>query len=284
MLQEQNFYIGSIYNKQHNMNGYIYALIDPRDNIIKYIGQTRYSLHKRYLEHLRSSNYAETKNYNVYCWINELKNNQQLPLIKEIEKIDVFLLNEREKYWIEFYRKQLKNVTKGGDGIKYINKRSFSVQHRKNIGDSCRGNKHYNFGKPAINRKMICGYDINNDKSVKKYESVKSAGIDNNLCPSAISLCLINKRYSSGGYVWLYSNQTEEDLKMKLELCRKHPSNNMTSIRINQKDIETNKIINIFTSIKEAARSLKTSDVAIKYACCKSKTHIYKNFKWEFNK
>ena len=50
------------------------------------------------------------------------------------------------------------------------------------------------------------------------------------------------------------------------------------------KNIETNEIINTFISIREAARLLKTSDTAIKHACCKSETHIYRNFKWELNK
>ena len=263
------------------MEGYIYALIDPRDNVIKYIGQTRFSLNKRYSEHLRNSKYNATKNHNVYCWINELKKKFLLPTIKEIEMIDVELLNEREKYWVTYYNKQLKNITKGGDGITYINKRSFSEKHRKGIGDSCRGNKHYNYGKPAINRKEICAYDIENGTLIKTYPSIKSASIENKISPSAISQCLKGERYSSGGYVWLYKYQTENDLKIKLDLCKKHPSNDMTSIKVNQINIKTNEIINTFLSIRGAARSFKTSDVAIKYACNESKTHIYKNFKWE---
>ena len=70
----------------------------------------------------------------------------------------------------------------------------------------------------------------------------------------------------------------------KIKRCINNPSNKAKSISVNQRNIETNEIINTFISIREAARLLKTSDTAIKHACCKSETHIYRNFKWELNK
>ena len=263
------------------MTGYIYALIDPRDNNVKYVGQTRFSLKKRYLEHLRNSKYDTTKNHNVYCWINELNAIQLQPIISEIEIVHIELLNEREIFWINYYGYQLKNMTCGGNGIGFINKRPFSAKHRKNIGDSCRGSKHYKYGKPAINRKEICAHDIKNGVLIETYQSIKTASVKHKISASAISLCLKGERYSSGGYIWLYKHQTENDLKIKLELCKQHHSNDVASIKVSQINMATNQIINTFSSIREAARSVKSSDVAIKYACSESKTHVYKNFKWK---
>jgi hypothetical protein len=266
------------------MEGYIYALIDPRNNDIKYIGQTKFSLKKRYFEHLRNSKYNITKNYNVYCWITELKNENLLPIIKEIETVNVELLNEREKYWITYYCEQLKNMTKGGDGITYIKKRLFSKEHRKKIGDSCRGNKHYNYGKPANNIRPICSFDKTTGKLLNIYNSIKDAANDTKISYSAIGLCLSAQRNSSGEYIWLYKNEYNNNqsiLEEKIIKCINNPSNKMRSIKVNQINIETNEIINTFASIREAARSINVKDGTIKYACTRNKTHIYKNFKWE---
>ena len=133
------------------------------------MGQTKFNLNKRYKEHLRNCKYYATKNHNVYCWINELLNIKLLPIIKIVEKIDVNSLNEREKYWVLLYGDTLKNMTCGGDGIKFINKRQFSVEHRKKIGDSCRGDKHYAYGKPAHNIKPIYKFNINNGELLSEY-------------------------------------------------------------------------------------------------------------------
>lgn len=266
------------------MKGFIYLLKDPRDNKIKYIGQTRFNLNKRYNEHLRNSKYLATKNYNVYCWINDLKNNNILPIIEKIEEIDVNLLNEREKYWILYHGNELKNMTKGGDGIKYINKRPFSVEHRKKIGNSCRGDKHYAYGKPAHNIKSIYQFDIKNGQLLNEYSSIKEAFLKTKILSAGISLCLVGKRNSAGNYIWIYKKEYDDNKNIlfeKLNNCKLHLSNTMKSIKVNQINIKTNEIINTFTSIREAARSFETSDATIKYMCDKSKTHIYKNYKWE---
>lgn len=266
------------------MKGFIYSLSDPRDNEIKYIGQTRFNLNKRYNEHLRNCKYGTTKNHNVYCWINELLDIKLQPIIKIVEEIDINLLNEREKYWVLYYGDNLKNMTCGGDGIKFINKRPFSAEHRKNIGDSCRGNKHYAYGKQAHNIKSIYMFNINNGEQLNEYTSIKEAVVDTKILGAGISLCLLGKRNSAGNHIWIYKEAYDNNKNIlfeKMNNCKMHSSNTMKSIKVNQKNIETNEIINTFPSIREAARSIKTSDAAIGYVCKKSKTHIYKNFKWE---
>lgn len=269
------------------MKGFIYSLKDPRDGKIKYIGQTRFNLNKRYKEHLRNSNYQSTKNHNIYCWINELKSNDLLPIIEEIECVELSLLNEREKYWILQHNGELKNMTVGGDGIKFIEKRKFSEIHRKKIGESCRGNKHYAYGKQAHNIKPIYQFNINNGTLLGEYSSIKEASIKTKILIAGISNCLVGKRNSAGNYIWIYKEDYDKNKNIiyrKLNNIKKHLPNKMKSISINQLDVETNNIINTFISIREAARFHNTSDSTIKYVCTKSKTHIYKNFKWEIKK
>jgi len=262
------------------MKGIIYSLRDPRDSKIKYIGQTRFSINKRYKEHLRNCKYYTTKNHNVYRWINELVNLDLNPIIDIVEKIDITLLDEREKYWISYYD-DLKNMTVGGTGIKYINKREFSETHKKKIGDSCRGEKHYNYNKPASNIKPILMFSIDG-KFENEFSSIKMASNYTKILTSAISNCLTGKRNSSGEHIWMYKNKYDDKILFeKIVKCNKHPSNKNKSIKISKINVISNEVIETYESYKEAARINNTSDAALIYACNKSKTHVYRNYKWK---
>jgi hypothetical protein len=262
------------------MKGKIYSLKDPITNKIKYVGQTKFSLIKRLNEHIRNCRYEETKNQNIYLWINSLLDKNSLPIIELIEEIDIELLNNREKYWISFYGSDLKNMTKGGSGINFIKKREFTESHKKKIGDACRGEKHYNYGKNAVNRKEIIMFTIDG-QFIKHFSSIKKASIYSNISISSISNCLRGKRYSSGEYIWMYENEFNvENLIRKIKETEKHLSNKRKSIKIHKIDIKTNRIVETYDSYKEAARINKTSDNALRYACNISKSQIYNNYKW----
>ena len=256
------------------MKGFIYSLKDPRNDKIKYIGQTKFSLNKRFDEHLRNCKYGRTKNQNIYKWINSLLEINILPIIELIEEINFKLLDEREKYWISFYGDDLKNMTSGG-------KREFSESHKKKIGNACRGEKHYNYGKNAINRNEIIMFTIDG-QFIKHFSSIKNASLNTNISISSISNCLTGKRYSSGGYVWIYENDFNvENLIIKIINCEKHLSNQRKSIKIQKINIISNNVIDTYDSFKEAARMNNTSDAALRYVCNKSKTHMYNNYIWK---
>lgn len=262
------------------MKGFIYSLKDPRDDEIKYIGQTRFNINKRYNEHLRNINYESTKNHNVYRWIFDLINSNLKPIIDVIEEVDYVLLDEREKYWIRQYSITLKNMTIGGTGIKYINKRKFSEEHKKKIGDSCRGKKHYNYGKPANNIKSVLMFNLDG-KLINSYSSIKNASDDTNILIAGISNCLTGRRNSSGNRIWLYEDEYSDNVLVeKIKKCQKYPSNKTKSIKIGKFDVISEDIIETYDSYKNAARMNNTSDAALIYACNKSKSHIHKNYKW----
>ena len=70
-------------------------------NMKSYIGQTKYSLEKRFKHHIYEANYNRNHNkfmralrkYDSKCWD-----------CKILEKVsDINLLNEREVYWIAYY-------------------------------------------------------------------------------------------------------------------------------------------------------------------------------------
>ena len=80
----------------------IYILKDPRDNSIKYVGQTKCNLKGRLSSHIQD---ALNMRYNLpKCeWIIELYNLELTPLIEEIELVTNKKANEREQYWIDHY-------------------------------------------------------------------------------------------------------------------------------------------------------------------------------------
>ena len=266
------------------MTGFIYSLIDPRDNIVKYVGKTMFTLNKRFKEHLRNSTYEKIKDIPVYVWINELKSLSLTPIIKLIEEVDCIDINIKEKYWINYYNgNELKNVICGGETYGFVNKREFSAEHRKAIGDSCRGEKHYRYNKPAHNIKSLYMFDMTNGKLINEFTSIKNATIKTGISQSSISFCLINKRNSGGGYIWIYKEDYDLNkslLKNKIKNCIEKPSNSNKSIKIKQISLLDDNVIKLFSSIKEAARNLNCNDGCIAHACRKSKTNIYKGYKW----
>lgn len=93
---------------------FIYTLNNPLTNEVKYIGFTNQSLKRRLQLHLSHSNKNRTY---VQKWIKSL---ELPPLINLIEECDENIWQEREIYWIKYYREKglkLCNLTDGGEGI-----------------------------------------------------------------------------------------------------------------------------------------------------------------------
>lgn len=84
-------------------NEFIYVLIDPRDNAVRYVGKTLRPLN-RLREHISSS-----KNPYMRQWIAELRKEGLSPICKFIERTSVYW-NERERFWIAHYLSQGANL------------------------------------------------------------------------------------------------------------------------------------------------------------------------------
>ena len=99
-------------------NTFIYALIESGSDVIKYVGKSNHPK-RRVQQHICDSiNRKTPKDY----WIQSV--------LKKSKKIDFIILEEvkyehwpeREVYWIELYKEQIKNCCEGGSGgrpIKY---------------------------------------------------------------------------------------------------------------------------------------------------------------------
>jgi hypothetical protein len=86
----------------------IYALLDPRDGEIRYIGRTVKALEVRLLQHLRDKGQREKRaekrvTYRVY-WVQSLKQQGVTPIIRLIQEVPVINMDEAEDYWTEYFR------------------------------------------------------------------------------------------------------------------------------------------------------------------------------------
>jgi len=97
----------------------IYALTDPRDGVIRYIGKSVDGMN-RPLHHAKESELNHAPNTHKTRWIRQLKAiglSYAILIVEELQEAS--LLNERERWWISLARAwgcQLTNATDGGEG------------------------------------------------------------------------------------------------------------------------------------------------------------------------
>lgn len=112
----------------------IYALVDPRDKQVRYVGMTTQPLRERYGAHLRDCR-ADT--YRSH-WINALRALALKPIMVELETVPINDRADAERRWIAFYRGtgvRLVNATDGGEGTLGLKK---SLAERLAIGEASR--------------------------------------------------------------------------------------------------------------------------------------------------
>lgn len=95
---------------------YIYALVDPRDGLIRYVGKAISPLN-RFNHHLNDS---KNGTFAVHNWIRSMENEGLKPYYVILEKVKAAEWATAEQKWIEFYRSQnghkfMLNMTNGGD-------------------------------------------------------------------------------------------------------------------------------------------------------------------------
>ena len=89
----------------------VYALIDPNDNTVKYIGGST-DCEKRFLCHINIKRQAG--NQKRKDWIQFLYNNNQKPVFKILEECDPTELNLKEKFYIDQYAETILNMKNYG--------------------------------------------------------------------------------------------------------------------------------------------------------------------------
>ena len=96
----------------------IYVLIDPRDNIIKYIGKTVKSIHERYKSHIYQWKRDKGRHNKLNSWIKSLAIVGLKPIVELIDECDELNWKDYERGYIRLFKSfgaNLKNSTEGGD-------------------------------------------------------------------------------------------------------------------------------------------------------------------------
>lgn len=95
---------------------YIYILKDQENNI-RYVGKTT-NIRRRLYSHIAEAKLNKSKRY-VLNWIRQLLSNNQKPILEVIEECNENNWQEREIYWINYYKEttpNLCNLCDGGTG------------------------------------------------------------------------------------------------------------------------------------------------------------------------
>jgi hypothetical protein len=227
----------------------IYSLNDPITDEVRYIGKTVSELFKRLSSHYRD----KSKSYKTY-WIQSLKEKGLKPVIKLVEICLENNWEEREKYWISFYRQRtnLTNYLDGGQGQQKGYKHSEESKNKISIASKLNGkckffngmkfSEEINNKRACSNKKSIYQFSLNGEM-IKKWDGIIDASKTLNINKTNISSVLKGKTITAGGFRWSYNGEIESFVKNKK--WREIISIN----QINNEVIEYN-------SIKEAAESL----------------------------
>lgn len=203
---------------------YIYKITNQINGKI-YIGKTLKTIEERFKEHC--NNYKKERNEKrpLYSAMNKygIKNFD----IQEVEKCNDKNVNEREKYWIEYYGsfKNGYNATLGGDGKAYIDRELViktynEIQNQKKVAellnisvDSVHDiliqndiliKSKEDFLKD-LNRKSVAMIDKNTLEILKIFSSIKEAEVYLGISyRSHISEVCNGKRKTCQGYIWKY--------------------------------------------------------------------------------
>lgn len=101
------------------MTGFIYKIINLKNGKI-YIGKTTQSLKRRFNQHISRALSNEERLKHIYLYSAIRKYGKESFSIELIEEVKKELLNQREEWWIKFYKTTEKengyNLTGGGDG------------------------------------------------------------------------------------------------------------------------------------------------------------------------
>lgn len=213
-----------------------------------YIGQTSYPIAKRFREHINRAKYESNIVRPLYSAMRKHGvENFKIELIERVKTKK--LTNAREKYWINYYNSFLGrgyNATEGGEG---------GSSRKKEV--------------LQINRNT---FEIIN-KFCSTHEAGKYLGKKNGKISNA---CLC--KCIAYGYLWIYQSDYE---KLDIPLNEYFVNIANRTKPILQIDKESNRVINEFNSISEAAN--KTGFVKRRiHRVCNGERKTYKGFIWKY--
>jgi hypothetical protein len=171
---------------------YIYGLVDPRNNKIRYIGKTTYPKN-RLSGHMTESKDINVINYRIK-WIRKLISLGLKPKIVYLKVCSILEFVKYETEYIQIYsNNKLTNSDETGQG-NTNRKREVLERQSKNSG------------------REVYQYDLNGN-FLKKFRSIRSAASELNLNHGNISRCCNGIFKHTGSYIFKY--KLTNDIKVE---------------------------------------------------------------------
>lgn len=195
----------------------IYLLRDPELEEVKYIGATSEKyINSRLNGHIKEAfreGDSRSKS-DKSCWIKSLVSKNLKPEIHILEEVDEDKWEEKEIYYINWYKEtghRLFNIAKGGKDFTYLKGRKQTLEHIKNAQWSrCKPRKKKDlFG---IKKKVPIEQYTLDGKFIKEYPSALDAYKETGIWKESIRNCMNKRSKSAGKYMWKYKNKKEVSL------------------------------------------------------------------------
>lgn len=232
------------------MKYFIYTLSDPRTNEIRYVGKTKQPK-DRMSRHLQKC-YLDKYDKNTYKsnWIKALLKENVQPKMYIIEEGDNIDINEKEIFWIKWFKDngyRLTNLSEGGEiGVDWTGRK-----HKKSSIEKMIENNH--------TRKEVIQYDLNGE-ILNEYFSLSEASRESGCHIFLISNCCKKKKYYTvNGTTFRYKDDD-------FDYYEYNKNKQVNSKPIVKYTIEGN-FIKEFDSQRSAAVEMNTNHGNIKRCC-----------------
>lgn len=198
----------------------IYQLKHPITLEIRYVGKTIESLNKRLEKHI----YNRMNNSKVNKWCKKLKDLGLKPLIELIEVCSEENWQEREIYWIAFYKKEgnLLNIALGGESGNLGYKHTEEAKQKIALANSKPKSKEWIENAKQAMTQSVATPILQFSKQgifLKRWESfcfaAKEINPDNyKAAIKNIHAVCNNKRKSAYNFIWTYENTELKDKEL----------------------------------------------------------------------
>jgi hypothetical protein len=229
---------------EQTQTAWVYALIDPRDNQVKYIGKS-INPKARLREHIYKCKFEHTEKGNWVKKLLSLSLEPQMKLLKEAQHTEI-------PYWEEYYIKHYKSF-----GINLLN------YDDKGVGIVSGVNKKAIEKSKEITSRKVYQYDLNGNL-IKEHKSLRDAERETGINHGNISKCCSGKFKHTGGFIFSYEpNNSIQPLK----------NPNAQKKKILELDVDGN-VIAEYISIAEAAKITGVDASNVSRVCSGVRKHV----------
>ena len=202
------------------MKTFIYILIDPRDNQVRYVGKTK-SINRRYYQH--NSEASKIRNHKNN-WLLSLKNNNLKPEMVTIDECEDDSWVLLEQWYIELFKSwgyKLTNLTKGGEG-------AYGYKHTE---ESKQKMSHGNKGKIISLEtrekisKAVKGRKYSDEIKIKASQVAKKRGISPETRDKMVESRKRNGNYGKSEQTKAFISQKMKIIANEREIKNNRPTN-----------------------------------------------------------